>query len=215
MKLISVNVGLPREVTWDGGTVKTGIFKQPVQGSIHVRRLNLDGDEQADLSVHGGPGRAVYAYPVEHYAYWRRELPDRELPWGSFGENLTTEGLDESVLQIGDRFRIGTAELVVTQPRLPCYKLGIRFERPDMVKRFLQSRRTGVYFAVAQEGELSGGDPIELMARESKTLTVAEITRLYAFQKDDREMLQRAVQLEALPENWRSYFRAQLEKIAR
>jgi MOSC domain-containing protein YiiM len=215
MKLISVNVGLPREVTWDGGTVKTGIFKQPVQGSIRVRRLNLDGDKQADLSVHGGPDKAVYAYPVEHYGYWRRELPDRELTWGNFGENLTTEGLDESVLQIGDRFRIGTAELVVTQPRLPCYKLGIRFERPDMVKRFLQSRRTGFYFAVAYEGELSGGDPIELVAREPKSLTVAEITRLYAFQKDDREMLQRAVQLEALPENWRSYFRAQLEKIAR
>ncbi len=215
MKLISVNVGLPREVTWNGGTVKTGIFKQPVQRSIRVRRLNLDGDKQADLSVHGGPDKAVYAYPVEHYAYWRRELPDRELTWGNFGENLTTEGLDESVVQIGDRFRIGTAEFVVTQPRLPCYKLGIRFARPDMVKRFLGSRRTGFYFAVAQEGRLSGGDQIELVAREPKSLTVAEITRLYAFQKDDREMLQRALRLEALPENWRSYFRAQLEKIAR
>jgi len=215
MKLISVNVGLPREVTWNGGTVKTGIFKQPVQGAIRVRRLNLDGDEQADLSVHGGPDKAVYAYPVEHYAYWRGELPDRELSWGNFGENLTTEGLDERVVQIGDRFRMGTVELVVTQPRLPCYKLGIRFTRPDMVKRFLESRRTGFYFAVAQEGELSGGDAIELVARQAKSLTVAEITRLYAFQKDDHEMLQRAVQLEPLPENWRSYFRAQLQKIAR
>jgi MOSC domain-containing protein YiiM len=215
MKLISVNVGLPREVTWNGGTVKTGIFKQPVQGSIRVRLLNVDGDKQADLSVYGGPDKAVYAYPVEHYAYWRRELPDRELTWGSFGENLITEGLDESVVQIGDRFRIGTAEFVVTQPRLPCYKLGIRFERPDLVKRFLASRRTGFYFAVAQEGALSGADPIELVTRETKSLTVAEITRLYAFQKDDREMLQRAVRLEALPENWRSYFRSQLEKIAR
>jgi MOSC domain-containing protein YiiM len=215
MKLISVNVGLPREVTWDGGSVKTGIFKQPAQGSSRVRRLNLDGDKQADLSVHGGPDKAVYAYPVEHYTYWRRELPDRELTWGNFGENLTTEGLDESVVQIGDRFRIGTAELVVTQPRLPCYKLGIRFDRPDMVKRFLNSRRTGFYFAVAQEGELSTGDPIELVARQAESLTVAEITRLYVFQKDDREMLQQAVQLEALPENWRSYFRAQLQEIAR
>ena len=215
MKLISVNVGLPREVTWSGGTVKTGIFKQPVQGAIRVHRLNLDGDKQADLSVHGGPDKAVYAYPVEHYAYWRGELPDRELSWGNFGENLTTEGLDERVVQIGDRFRMGTVELVVTQPRLPCYKLGIRFTRPDMVKRFLESRRTGFYFAVAQEGELSGGDAIELVARQAKSLTVAEITRLYAFQKDDHEMLQRAVQLEPLPENWRSYFRAQLQKIAR
>jgi len=202
-------------VTWSGGTVKTGIFKQPVQGAIRVHRLNLDGDKQADLSVHGGPDKAVYAYPVEHYAYWRGELPDRELSWGNFGENLTTEGLDERVVQIGDRFRMGTVELVVTQPRLPCYKLGIRFTRPDMVKRFLESRRTGFYFAVAQEGELSGGDAIELVARQAKSLTVAEITRLYAFQKDDHEMLQRAVQLEPLPENWRSYFRAQLQKIAR
>ncbi len=215
MKLISVNVGLPREVTWNGGSTNTAIFKQPVQGSIRVRRLNLDGDKQADLSVHGGPDKAVYAYPVEHYAYWRRELPDHELTWGNFGENLTTEGLDESVVQIGDRFRIGTAEIVVTQPRVPCYKLGIRFARPDMVKRFLNSRRTGFYFAVAQEGQLSGGDPIELVARQAKSLTVAEITKLYAFQKDDREMLQRAIQLEALPENWRSYFQAQLQKIAR
>jgi MOSC domain-containing protein YiiM len=215
MKLISVNVGLPREVTWNGGSVKSGIFKQPVQGSIRVRRLNLVGDEQADLSVHGGPDKAVYAYPAEHYNYWRGELPNYELTWGNFGENFTTEGLDENVVQIGDRFRIGTAEFVVTQPRVPCYKLGIRFARPDMVKRFLNSRRTGFYFAVAQEGELRAGVPIELVAREAKSLTVAEITKLYAFQKDDLKMLQRAVQLDALPENWRSYFRAQLQNIAR
>src|SRR5260370_38442914 len=150
MKLISVNVGLPREVTWNGGTVKTGIFKRPVQGSIRVRLLNVDGDKQADLSVHGGPDKAVYAYPVEHYAYWRRELPDRELTWGTFGENLTTEGLHESVVQIADRFRIGTAELAVTQPRLPCYNLAIRFATPDLGNRHLPSRRTGFYFAVSQ-----------------------------------------------------------------
>jgi MOSC domain-containing protein YiiM len=215
MKLISVNVGLPREVAWNGGSVTTGIFKQPVQGPIRVQRLNLVGDKQADLSVHGGPHKAAYAYPVEHYVYWRRELPDRELTWGIFGENLTTEGLHESAVYIGDRFRMGTAELVVTQPRVPCYKLGIRFGKPDMVKRFLNSRRTGFYFAVAQEGELDGGDPIALVAREAKSLTVADITRLYAFEKNDREMLQRAVQLEALPENWRSYFREQFQRSAR
>jgi len=215
MKLISVNVGLPREVTWNGGTTLTGIFKQPVQGAIRVRRLNLDGDKQADLSVHGGPEKAVYAYPAEHYNYWRGELPNYELTWGNFGENFTTEGLDENVVRIGDRFRIGTAEFVVTQPRLPCFKLGIRFGMSDMVKRFLASRRTGFYFAVTQEGELSGADSIVLVAREPKSLTVADITRLYAFQKGDREMLQRAVQLEAMPENWRSYFRSQLQNIAR
>jgi MOSC domain-containing protein YiiM len=214
MKLISVNVGLPREIAWNDGRVTTGIFKQPVQGPIRVQRLNVVGDEQADLSVHGGPYKAVYAYPVEHYAYWRRELPDRELTWGIFGENLTTEGLQESAVHIGDRFRIGTVELVVTQPRLPCYKLGIRFEGPDMVKRFLSSRRTGFYFAVAQEGTLGTGDAIEVVAREAKSLTVADITRLYAFERDDREMLQRAVQLKALPESWRSYFAEQLNRIS-
>src|ERR1700722_2885415 len=121
MKVISVNVGLPREITWNGDQVETGIFKEPVQGQVPVKRSNLTGDKQADLSVHGGPDKAVYAYPVEHYAYWRRELPDRDLTWGIFGENLTTDGLQESLVHIGDRFRIGTVELVVTQPRLPCY----------------------------------------------------------------------------------------------
>ena len=167
------------------------------------------------MSVHGGPDKAVYAYPAEHYPYWRGELPNQELTWGIFGENLTTEGLHEGAVHIGDRLRIGTAELMVTQPRVPCYKLGIRFERPDMVKRFLSSRRTGFYFAVDREGELSEGDPIELVAREATSLTVADITRVYAFEKNDRETLQRAVELKALPENWRNYFQEQLERIGR
>ena len=215
MKLISVNVGLPRQVVWDGGSVATGIFKQPVPGPIRVERLNLVGDRQADLSVHGGPYKAVYAYPVEHYVYWRNELPDEELPWGIFGENLTMEGLHESAVRIGDRYRVGTAELIVTQPRVPCYKLGIRFGRPEMVKRFLNSRRSGFYFAVAEEGELTVGDSIELVAREANSLTVADINNLYTFEKNDREMLQRAVQLKALPDTWRSHFQEQLQRIAR
>ena len=213
MKLISVNVGLPREVAWNGG-VTTGIFKQPVAGPIRVERLNLVGDKQADLSVHGGPNKAVYAYPMEHYGYWHSELAD-ELPWGMFGENLTTQGLDENAVHIGDRFRIGTAELRVTQPRVPCYKLGIRFGRPEMVKRFLSSRRTGFYLAVAEEGEIRSGDPIKLVARDTDSLTVAEIIKLYAFEKRDREKLQRAAQLEALPDSWRSYFLEQLQRISR
>ncbi|PYU28927.1 MAG: MOSC domain-containing protein [Acidobacteria bacterium] len=215
MKLTSVNVGFPREVTWDGGRVATGIFKRPVSGPVRVQRLNLVGDKQADLSVHGGPDKAVYAYPAEHYAYWGRELEDDELPWGMFGENLTTEGLDEGAVRIGDRLRVGTAELSVTQPRVPCYKLGIRFGRPEMVKRFLNSRRTGFYLAVAQEGEIDSGDRIELVARDANSLTVADIFRLYAFQKNDREMLQRAAQLEALPGTWRSYFLEQLQRSSR
>ncbi len=142
-KIISVNVGLPRLVVWRGATVSTGIFKSPVEGRVYLRTLNLEGDRQSDLSVHGGPLKAVYAYPSEHYDYWRAELPEMELPWGMFGENLTTEGLSEETVKIGDRFRIGEAELTVTQPRLPCHKLGIKFKRTDIIRRFLASGRTG------------------------------------------------------------------------
>src|SRR5690348_17005800 len=208
MKLLSVNVGLQREVAWDGGSVVTAIFKKPVPGPIRVERLNLVGDKQADLSVHGGPFKAVYGYPAEHYDYWRKELGD-ELGWGAFGENLTTEGLNENAVRVGDRFRVGTAELVVTQPRVPCYKLGIRFGRAEMVKRFLNSRRTGLYFAVAQEGEIDRGDRIELLARDENSLTIADIFGLYAFETNDRQKLRRAAELEVLPGSWRGYFQEQ------
>lgn len=211
MKLISVNVGQPREVDYEGGRVATGIFKQPVAGRVRVRALNLEGDRQADLSVHGGAHKAVYAYPGEHYDYWQRELDGAELPWGAFGENLTTEGLREEEVRIGDRFRIGTAELVVTQPRLPCFKLGIKFGDQRMVKRFLASGRTGFYFAVAREGELEAGDAIELLAREPAAVTVADVTRLYAFERDDEEGLERALASEALTPSWREHFQKQLE----
>lgn len=155
-KLLSINVGLPRVVISDGKPASTGIFKEPVAGRIILRTLNLDGDRQADLSVHGGPTKAVYAYPSEHYEYWKRELPEIKLPWGMFGENFTTTGLLEAELNIGDKFRIGSAIVMVTEPRMPCYKLGIRFGRPDIIKRFLASGRTGFYFAVLQEGEVGG-----------------------------------------------------------
>lgn len=213
MKIISVNVGLPREVVCKGRTVTTGIFKEPVEGPVRVRRLNLDGDRQADLSVHGGPDKAIYAYPSEHYDYWRGELPDMELPWGMFGENLTTEGLLEDKVNIGDRFRIGSAVLVVTQPRMPCYKLGIKFGREDIVKRFLRSRRTGFYFSVLKEGEVSLGDAVKLVSRDEDNVTVADITRLYVSEKDNLDLLHRAVHLKALPEGWRDHFRHQIEKL--
>jgi MOSC domain-containing protein YiiM len=213
MQLISVNVGLPREMIWNGKTVTTGIFKEPIEGRVQLSLLNLAGDGQADLTVHGGKDKAVYAYPVEHYDYWRIELPEIELSWGAFGENLTVVGLREEEVNIGDRFRIGSAELVATQPRLPCYKLGIKFGRPDMVKRFLDSRLTGVYFAVLQEGEVGVGDTLERISRDENNVTIADITRLYAGRADDLALLNRALQVEALPLGWRDYCQQQIEKL--
>src|SRR6476660_1081090 len=185
LRIISVNVGLPREVSWRGKTIQTGIYKEPVAGRVLMRTLNLDGDRQADLKVHGGPSKAVYAYPSEHYEFWRQELPGMDLPWGSFGENLTTRGFLRGGVQIGDRFRIGAAEVMVTEPRLPCFKLGLRFGRDDMLKRFLASGRLGFYFRVVVEGEIAAGDEVLPIERAQDSLAVSEITRLYARDKDD------------------------------
>ena len=203
MKVISVNVGTPREVTWKGMQVATGIFKEPVAGPVPVRTLNLAGDRQADLTVHGGAEKAVYAYPSEHYGPWRQELPGVEFAWGKFGENLTTEGLREDTLHIGDRLQAGTAVLVITQPRLPCYKLGLRFERDDMIKRFLVSGRSGFYFSVEREGEVEAGSPIEILGRDPNNVRVADISRLYFAKQPDVELLRRAVNVSALPESWK------------
>ena len=213
MKIISVNVGLPREVAWKGKTVTTGIFKSPVSGRVPVRRHNLEGDRQADLSVHGGPTKAVYVYPVQHYGYWREELPGVELGWGSFGENLTVEGLEEESVSIGDEFRVGTARVVVTEPRMPCFKLGIRFGRADMVKRFLKSQRSGFYFGIVEEGHLEEGDTLELLAKHPDGLTVSEVTRLYSTDRENAELLRKAIAVTVLPESWRGYFQHQLEKV--
>jgi MOSC domain-containing protein YiiM len=212
MKVVSLSVGLPREVEVHGGTVLTSIFKAPVDRRLHVTTLNLEGDAQSDLSVHGGIDKAVYAYPSEHYEYWRRELPQADLPWGVFGENLTTEGLIETDVRIGDRFRVGSAEFVVTQSRMPCYKLGIRFGRPDIVKRFLKSGRSGFYFAVTLEGEVGAGDSIERIARAEEGLTVADVVNLYTVDSENQELLRRATQSSILPESWRDYFRKRLSE---
>jgi MOSC domain-containing protein YiiM len=212
MKLISVNVGRPRLVSWEGRTVSTGIFKTPVDGPVTLRLLNLDGDRQADLTVHGGKTKAVYAYPFEHYEFWRNELPDMELPYGMFGENFTTSGLFEDAVHIGDRFRVGTAEVMVTEPRMPCYKLGLKFGRSDIIKRFLQSRRSGFYFAVLQEGEVKAGDSIELLSENQQGVTIADIVGLYAFDKGNLELLRRAIAVDELPLSWREYFQKQLER---
>jgi MOSC domain-containing protein YiiM len=209
MKLISINAGLPREVAWGGKTVTTSIWKEPVSGPVRVSPLNIAGDRQSDLSVHGGAHKAVYVYPSEHYAWWRQELPGAELPWGAFGENFTTAGLSEE-FRIGDRLKIGSAEFAVTQPRMPCYKLAIRFGRADIVKRFLKSGRTGFYLSVVREGVVRAGDAIALEPRSGETLTVADIVRLYATDSENQEMLARATRLDGLPESWRDYFRKRL-----
>lgn len=175
MKLQSVSVGRPREVAWDGETVLTSIFKDSVPGRVQVSKLGLQGDQQSDLEVHGGGDKAVYAYPSEHYAFWREQLPGVPLPWGVFGENLTVEGMRESGVHIGDRFRIGSAEFAVTEPRMPCYKLAIRFGRPDMVKRFLKSGRTGFYLAVLKEGEIGAGDAIESLGQGQGRISIAAV----------------------------------------
>lgn len=213
MKVLSVNVGAPRDVIWKGRTVTTSIFKEPVAGRVLIRTLNLDGDQQADLNVHGGVHKAVYAYPVEHYDYWRRELPGVDLPLGMFGENLTVEGLFEDELNIGDRFRIGSAELSVAQPRLPCYKLAVKFGRDDIIKRFLDSRRTGFYVAVQKEGEIGAGDPIDIVSRDVNDLKVADVTRLYLDARDNRDLLQQALRVEALPDSWKEHFARQLDEL--
>ncbi|MEH1853771.1 MAG: MOSC domain-containing protein [Nostoc sp.] len=188
----------------------TSIFKQPVNRRVMLRKLNLDGARQADLTVHGGVEKAVYAYPMEHYAYWRQELPDEELPWGAFGENLTIEGLLEGEVNIGDRFRIGTAVVMVTQPRFPCFKLNLKFGRDDMVKRFLNSRLSGIYFSVVVEGEVGVGDEIELVSRDENNVTVADIVQIYVREADDN-LVRRAVQVPALAEGLRTYFQQQIK----
>jgi len=213
MRLVSVNVGLPREVTWKGRTVTTGIFKSPVSGPVALRRHNLAGDGQAGLDVHGGPTKAVYAYPARHYEDWRRELPEVEFVWGNFGENLTIDGVDEDAVRIGDEMQVGTARLVVTEPRMPCFKLGIRFGDPGMVKRFLESGRSGFYLGVVEEGEVQAGDDVTLLSQHPDGLTVADVTRLFTTEQANRPLLEKAVAVEALPRSWRDHFRGQLEKL--
>lgn len=210
MKIVSVNVGRPREIDWKGKTIRTSIFKEPVQGRVRLEALNFVGDEQADLAVHGGPQKAVYGYASEHYDFWQQQLPGVHLPWGVFGENLTTEGLLEGEINIGNRYKLGSAVVMVTQPRIPCYKLGVRFGRDDIVKRFLKSSRPGFYFSVIQEGEVGAGDALELVYREAADVTVADILRLYVTDKQNLSLTQRAVQVAALADGWRDYFQRRL-----
>src|ERR671924_558484 len=200
MKILSVNVGLPRKVLFNGQTITTAIFKDPVKGPIMLRKLNLDGDKQADLTVHGGVDKAVYSYAMEHYDYWKKELPAMNLPWGMFGENFTTEGLLEDDVNIGDTLGVGSAKLMVTQPRMPCYKLGVRFGRMDIVRRFMASGRPGIYCKVLEEGEVVKGDKINIISKDKNNITVIDIVRMYNRDYGDIEIIKRAIKIGALPE---------------
>jgi MOSC domain-containing protein YiiM len=211
VKIISLNVARPRLTVYHGETVNTGIFKKPVSARIALRTLNLEGDQQADLTVHGGPYKAVYAYPSEHYEYWRGQLPGIDLPWGMFGENFTTDGLAEDELYIGDRFRIGSSRVMVRQPRTPCYKLAARFQRDDIIERFLRSGRSGVYFSVEEEGEVGNGDSFELISQNRDGITIAEMNQLFLNEKYNHDLLQKAMATPQLPEEWREYFLPRLK----
>ena len=213
MKVLSLNVGVPREVVAGDRLVRTSIFKSPVAGRIPIRDNNLAGDQQSDLSVHGGRAKAVYVYPHEHYRFWEAQLPGVELQFGNFGENLTIEGLREDDVHVGDRLRIGSAEFVVTQPRMPCYKLGIRFGRPDMVKRFLESRRSGFYLAVVKDGDVGAGDSIEVLERHPAAISIPELLGMYLKESAEPRRLQEAVAIPALSDAWREELRRRLPKV--
>ena len=203
MKVISLNVGLPRQVSWRGAMVLTSIFKEPVAGLVEIKRYNLLGDRQSDLTVHGGKHKAIYGYPSEHYEPWKRELPELAFPWGAFGENLTTEGLLENSLYIGDRLRIGSAILKVSQPRMPCYKLALRFDRDDMIKRLLTTGRSGFYFSVEQEGSIGKDSEIEFLSRDPNAVSITDINQLFFGINGDRDLLERAIRVDALPQDWK------------
>lgn len=214
MRIISVNVGQPREVIWHGKPVLTSIYKYPVEGPLRLEMEDFVGDRQADLTVHGGPDKAAYVYPAEYYDEWRRELPDDDLPWGAFGENLTMSGVTDTTVYIGDRFQIGSAEAQVTQPRIPCYKLGVRFGRDSFVKQFLQSGRNGFYVKVLRPGEITAGDAVTLLSRESHGVTVADIVRLYVSDRFDEEGMRRALSSPSLPGGWREWFQERLDRVS-
>jgi MOSC domain-containing protein YiiM len=212
-KILSVNVSYPKEVEFEGQMVTTGIFKEPIEGRVKLRTLNLDGDKQADLTVHGGPDKAVYAYPSEHYEFWHKVYPNMEMPNGMFGENFTTEGLIESEVNVGDVFSMGSAKVIATQPRMPCYKLGVKFGRMDVLKKFLASSRSGIYFKVLEEGEVGPGDLIVKIKSDTNRVGISDIVRLYASDREDTKTMRRAVKVKALPEGWKDYFYEQIRRI--
>jgi len=189
--ILSVRVSRAKNVRFQGDEILTGIFKEPVEGKIALRTLNLDGDEQADLTVHGGVDKALYVYPSEHYPFWKQELPEVNFPWGAFGENLTTSGLLESSVCIGDEFQAGTAVIRVTQPRLPCYKLAMKLGRPDIIRRFMKSCRSGIYFSVVEEGVLGVGDELAYLRSDQHKITVLEVAEVFTRRDNDRVRIEK------------------------
>lgn len=214
-KLLSVNVSVVKETTYNGKPVSTGIFKQPVEGRIQLLRLNLAGDQQADLKGHGGPNRAVYVYSVENYEYWQQELDRQDFSHAQFGENFTVDGMLEDQVHVGDVFQVGSARVQVTQPRVPCYKLGIKMGDPRFVKTFLRSCRVGFYLRVLQEGEVGAGDELELAENDPEGMTVRDICHLYYFEPKNLEDSKRALRIEALSPGWRQGFEERLAKAGR
>ena len=215
MKVVSVNVGLPQKIQFNNQLITTSIFKHPVHKKVKLSKLNLEGDAQSDLSVHGGVDKAVYSYPVEHYDYWRKIYPDMDIHFGMFGENLTTHGLHEGEVNIGDTYIIGSSRIVVTQPRMPCYKLGIRFGKMDIIEKFLNSLRSGIYFRVTREGELTEGDEIKLLSRDKNGVSIRDIVRLYKkknYNDSEFQLLERTTKLKFLPQNWKRHFEQEIDK---
>ena len=205
-KLLSVNVGLPREIAWQGKVVRTAIWKRPVSGRVYARRLNLDGDGQADLKGHGGEHRAVMVYQLEAYRYWERELGRNDFEYGQFGENFTVEGLPDDEVCIGDRYRIGTAVFEVTQPRVTCYRLGIRMDNPQMAALLVSHKKPGFYCRVITEGEVGAGDEIQKIADGPGRISVAEIDSLLYSANHDLKRIAIAARIPALSPGWKDSF---------
>ena len=211
MKLVSLNVGRPQEKLWNGKTVLTSIFKKPVSGRRRVSYLNIEGDEQADLKVHGGVNKAVYAYDLSHYAHWKKILPRDDWEYGMFGENLTTSGLVDDKVRVGNIYQVGSAKLQVVQPRFPCIKINIRFNLPDMIERFIAQGRNGIYCKVLEEGFIEQEDPIQLVELSPYPVTVSQYAECYYSKGADRQVLQTLISIPFLPERHRTVFEGFLQ----
>jgi MOSC domain-containing protein YiiM len=206
MKLRSVNVSQPKTFELENITIVTGIFKEPIAGRVMLRESNLDGDGQADLKAHGGPFKAVYCYPFEHYAFWAEQLARDDFSPGQFGENFTLQGLTEETVCVGDQFRVGDALVQVTQPRVPCYKLAFKMDEPTFVKQFMQAERVGFYVRVLEEGQVGAGDTITRVKRDPREMSVRDIFHLLYFDNENYAAAEKALQIEALAPGWRGSF---------